>query len=74
MQAYEKSCSRWQVRVLNMNPFPRKLKDGLITECHKSAELPKKRGTSPIKDRSGMLMAETLPKPALTLLCTPGNM
>ncbi len=53
------------------NPSPGNIKDGLITDAMKSAGAAKKGGTSPVVDV--LDYTETVQKPGLNLLCTPGN-
>ncbi|UJH68584.1 UxaA family hydrolase [Allomuricauda sp. SCSIO 65647] len=53
------------------NPSPGNIKDGLITDAMKSAGAAKKGGSSPIKDV--LDYGETVVRPGLNLLCTPGN-
>jgi len=55
----------------DMNPSPGNIKDGLITDAIKSAGAAKKGGTSPVVDI--LDYPETVTKPGLNLLCTPGN-
>ena len=55
----------------DMNPSPRNIKDGLITDAIKSAGAAKKGGTAPVADV--LQYAEYIKKPGLNLLCTPGN-
>ena len=55
----------------DMNPSPGNIKDGLITDAIKSAGAAKKGGTSPVVDI--LDYPEMVTKPALNLLCTPGN-
>ncbi len=54
-----------------MNPSPGNIKDGLITDAIKSAGAAKKGGTSPVVDV--LDYTETVTKPGLSLVCTPGN-
>ncbi len=53
------------------NPSPGNIKDGLITDAMKSAGAAKKGGTSPVVEV--LDYAESITKPGLNLLCTPGN-
>ncbi|UII75374.1 altronate dehydratase family protein [Flagellimonas sp. HMM57] len=53
------------------NPSPGNIKDGLITDAMKSAGAAKKGGTSPVVEV--LNYTETVTKPGLNLLCTPGN-
>ncbi|MBU2912655.1 UxaA family hydrolase [Reichenbachiella agariperforans] len=53
------------------NPSPGNIKDGLITDAMKSAGAAKKGGTSPISEV--LDYTESVTKPGLNLLCTPGN-
>lgn len=53
------------------NPSPGNIKDGLITDAIKSAGAAKKGGTSPVT--SVLDYGESVEKPGLNLLCTPGN-
>lgn len=53
------------------NPSPGNIKDGLITDAMKSAGAAKKGGTSPVVEV--LDYAESISKPGLNLLCTPGN-
>lgn len=55
----------------SMNPSPGNIKDGLITDAIKSAGAAKKGGTSPVVDV--LDYTETVTKPGLSLVCTPGN-
>jgi altronate hydrolase len=55
----------------DMNPSPGNIKDGLITDAIKSAGAAKKGGTSPVT--AVVDYPETVTKPGLNLLCTPGN-
>ncbi|MDB5196568.1 MAG: altronate hydrolase [Flaviaesturariibacter sp.] len=55
----------------DMNPSPGNIKDGLITDAIKSAGAAKKGGTSPVV--AILDYPETVTKPGLNLLCTPGN-
>ncbi|MGY3214844.1 UxaA family hydrolase [Mucilaginibacter sp. HD30] len=54
-----------------MNPSPGNIKDGLITDAIKSAGAARKAGTSPVVDV--LNYTETVTKPGLSLVCTPGN-
>jgi altronate hydrolase len=53
------------------NPSPGNIKDGLITDAIKSAGAAKKGGNSPVTDV--LDYPETVKKPGLNLLCTPGS-
>ena len=55
----------------SMNPSPGNIKDGLITDAIKSAGAAKKGGTSPVVDV--LDYTESVRKPGLSLVCTPGN-
>lgn len=53
------------------NPSPGNIRDGLITDAIKSAGAAKKGGTSPIV--AVLDYTESVCKPGLSLVCTPGN-
>ena len=53
------------------NPSPGNIRDGLITDAIKSLGAAKKGGSSPVQ--CVLDYGETIYKPGLNLLCTPGN-
>lgn len=70
MKSYETIVSRVG-SGFHMNPSPGNIKDGLITDAIKSAGAAKKGGTSPVMDV--LDYTESVTKPGLSLVCTPGN-
>ena len=54
-----------------MNPSPGNVQDGLLTDAMKSAGAARKGGSSPV--RAVLDYPETVTRPGLNLLCTPGS-
>jgi len=70
MRAYSQQAEK-AGSGFHMNPSPGNIKDGLITDAIKSAGAAKKGGTSPVVDV--LDYTESVKKPGLNLVCTPGN-
>jgi altronate hydrolase len=70
MQSYN-SLAKLVGSGFHMNPSPGNIRDGLITDAMKSAGAVKKGGTSPVVDV--LDYTESVRKPGLSLVCTPGN-
>ena len=70
METYDEQA-RHAGSGFHMNPSPGNIKDGLITDAIKSIGAARKGGTSPVV--SVLDYTESVIKPGLSLVCTPGN-